>query len=86
MSKLKVKLDDIKLEFETPLKIGSKEVTSIVMRQPIVRDMKLVKHHEGEYEQTVNLIANLTGFSVEEIETLPTHIYTKLQEGLEGFL
>lgn len=85
MNKLKVKLDDVKLEFETPLKIGSKEVTSITMREPVVRDIKLVNHIEDEIENNATLIANLTGYTPDEMMSLPIHIFEALVSGLGSF-
>ena len=85
MNKLKVKLDDVKLEFETALKIGSKEVMSITMREPVVRDIKLVNHIKDELENNATLIANLTGYTPDEMMGLPLHIFEALVSGLGSF-
>lgn len=84
--KLKVALDDVKVEFESPLKIAGKEYTQLVLREPVVRDMKMVEHIENPMQQDLALIANLTNMTIDEMEQLPLHIYYRLQEGLKTFL
>ena len=83
--KLKAKLDDVAFEIEGDLKIGGKPVSKIIMRQPLIKDIKLVNHIEDEIENNATLIGNLTGHTPEEIEALPSHIFEALCEGLQSF-
>ncbi|PHO09787.1 hypothetical protein CPG37_07155 [Malaciobacter canalis] len=83
--KLKAKLEDVIIELEGELNVGGKPVSKIIMRQPLIRDIKLVDHIEDEIENNATLIANLTGHTVEEIESLPIHIFEGLVEGLQSF-
>ena len=58
----------------------------IKIRSPKVRDLKAVSHINDEIEKEENLIANLTGLSIEEIDEMDLSDYKKLQEALMGFL
>ncbi len=75
-----------------PKKIpGSVEVTledgtALMMRRPKVRDRVMVAHIENVGEQEVNLIANLTMKTVDDISELWASDYTLLQEQLRSFL
>ncbi|ABV67902.1 hypothetical protein Abu_1655 [Aliarcobacter butzleri RM4018] len=79
-------LGDQKLELSTPLKIGGKDITEIVIKEPKVKDLKAVSHIKDDLEQTITLIANKSGFTIDEVEDFPTHIYMKLQELVKPFL
>ncbi len=79
-------LGDKKLEISTPLNIGDKDIKQITLREPKVKDLKAISHIHDELEQTTTLIANLGGFTLEEVEDLPTHIYFKLSDLLKPFL
>ena len=79
-------LGDQKLELSTPLNIGGKEIKEIVIKEPKLKDLKAVAHILDDFEQTVALIANKSGFTYEEIRKFPTHIYMKLQGLVEPFL
>lgn len=83
--KLKAKLEDVVIELEEDLKIGGKDVSKIVMREPTVRDIKLVNHIDDEILNNSTLVANLTGYTVDEVETLPIHIFETLVQGLQNF-
>ncbi len=82
---LKARLDEVVIELESELKISNKDVKKITLREPTVRDIKLVNHIEDELENNTTLVANLTGYTVEEIELLPIHIFEVLVEGLGTF-
>ncbi len=58
----------------------------VKMRSPKVRDLKMVNHIEDEIEKEENLIANLTGLSVDELDEMDLADYKKLQDALMGFL
>lgn len=83
--KLKAKLDDIVVEFETPLQISGKPVSKIVMREPLLSDIAFVQNIKDEIENNATLIGNLTGRTPEEIEGLPIHVFEVLVEGLDSF-
>ncbi|CAM3514440.1 phage tail assembly protein [Arcobacter aquimarinus] len=79
-------LGDKKLEFSTPLVVGGKEITEIVIKEPNLKDLKAVAHINDDFEQTVVLIANKSGFTIEEMDEIPTHIYMRLRELVKPFL
>ena len=79
-------LGDAKLELSTPLIVGGKEIKEIVIKEPILEDLEAVSHIHNDLDRTVTLIANKSGFTIDEIEDFPTHIYMKLQGLVEPFL
>ena len=85
-SKTPAYLGEIKLGFLTPLKVGEKEIMEIKLREPKVNDLKAVTHLRDDLEQTTTLIANLGGFTPDEIGEFPTHIYFRLSEMVKPFL
>jgi len=58
----------------------------VVMREPKVKDVKLLSHIKDEEEKELKLIANLTMMTDQEVEELSLADYRKLQEGLTSFL
>lgn len=58
----------------------------VEMREPKVRDMRVVGNESNESEQEVKLIANLTGLTVDEIDDLSLKDYALLSEELKTFL
>ncbi|WNL34068.1 phage tail assembly protein [Arcobacter cryaerophilus gv. pseudocryaerophilus] len=79
-------LGDGKLELSTPLNVNGKEINVINLREPKVKDLKAVSHIHNDLEQTSTLIANISGFTLEEIEEFPSHIYMRLQDLVKPFL
>ena len=59
---------------------------NILLKEPKVKDLKAVSHIHNDLDRTVTLIANKSGFTIDEIEDFPTHIYMKLQGLVEPFL
>lgn len=57
----------------------------VQMREPKVRDFRVVGNHQSQGELEVHLIANLTGLTVEELDDLTMKEYAPLQKALEGF-
>ena len=57
----------------------------IEMREPKVRDMRIVSKYTDEVEKEINLVANLTGMTTAEIDELSMNDYGKLQQGLKDF-
>lgn len=57
----------------------------IEMREPKVRDMRIVSKYTDEVEKEINLVANLTGLTPGEIDELNMNDYGKLQQGLKDF-
>ncbi len=82
---IKAKLDDVKIDFETPIVIGGKQVSQIIIREPLVRDIKIVSHIDDEIENNATLIANLTGYTPDEMLALPIHVFEALVSGLGSF-
>jgi len=58
----------------------------VKMREPKVKDMRLLKDIDDREEKEIRLICNLCEISTDEIEELTLADYGKLQEGLKGFL
>ncbi len=83
--KLKALLPSVIVEIEGSVKIGGKDVSKIEMREPTLRDVKLVEHIENELDSNAALVGNLTGYTAEDILSLPIHISQALIEGLEFF-
>ncbi len=79
-------LGDKKLELSTPLNISGKDITEIVIKEPKLKDLKAVAHIQDDFEQTVVLIANKSGFTIDEMDEIPTHVYMRLRELVKPFL
>lgn len=65
------------------------ELTSgkkIAMREPKLRDMRMLSHVKEDEEKTIKLVANLTMMTEEELDDLSLKDYSLLQKGLESFL
>ena len=58
----------------------------IEMREPKVKDVKMVNHIKDDFEKEIALLSNLTEMTPEEIEKLSMKDYTRLDEELQGFL
>ena len=57
----------------------------VEVREPKVRDMRIVSEYKDEVEKEVNLLANLTGLTIDEIDELTLSDYKLLQDALVGF-
>lgn len=60
--------------------------TEVEMREPKVRDMRIVSTYTDEVEKELNLIANLTGLTLDELDELSLKDYSLLQKELQTFL
>ncbi|WOE69081.1 phage tail assembly protein [Hydrogenimonas thermophila] len=58
----------------------------VKMREPKVKDMKLVKDVEDDFEREIKLIVNLTEMTPEEVENLSMKDFNKLDKALQDFL
>jgi len=58
----------------------------VEMREPKVRDMRVVSTEANEQLQEIKLVANLTGMTVDEIDDLSLRDYALFSEGLKSFL
>ena len=67
---------------EIKLSTGAK----IDMREPVVRDMRIIATLENEVEKELSLISNLTGLTANEIDELSLKDYGQLQGELKSFL
>ena len=79
-------LGDSKLELATPLIVAGKEIKEFVIKEPKLKDLKAVAHLLDDFEQTVALIANKSGFTIDEMDEIPTHVYMRLRELVKPFL
>lgn len=59
---------------------------TVVMREPKVKDIKMVNHIKDEFEKEIALLSNLIEMTPEEIEDLSMKDYSRLDEELQGFL
>ena len=60
--------------------------TTVQMREPKVRDMRISQEAKTDAEQEIKLIGNLTNMSMDEIDDLSLKDYTALQTALKSFL
>lgn len=60
--------------------------TTVQMREPKVRDMRISQEAKTDAEQEIKLIGNLTNMSMDEIDDLSLKDYTALQKALKSFL
>ena len=74
------------IKFQKPVKIGDKTIKEIKMREPKVKDMRLVSHIENEAERELEMVANLTGLTPEELDEFPIQSYKEIQKALMDFL
>lgn len=58
----------------------------VEMREPKLKDVRLLSNIKDEEEKTIKLIANLTMLSDDELNDLSMKDYGLLQKELEGFL
>ena len=58
----------------------------IEVREPKVRDMRIVANEPNEQEQEVKLIANLTGLTLDEVDELSLKDYALISEVVKNFL
>lgn len=59
---------------------------TVEMREPKLKDMRLLSNIKDEEERTIKLIANLTMMTETDLDDLSLKDFGLLQEGLEGFL
>lgn len=59
---------------------------TVEMREPKVKDMRLVRDISNEEDKAVKLIANLTMMVESDIDELSMKDYKKLQDAFESFL
>lgn len=58
----------------------------VEMREPKLRDVRLLSNIKNEEEKTIKLIANLTMLTEADLDDLSMKDFSKLQKELEGFL
>ena len=58
----------------------------VEMREPKVKDVRILNHIKNDEERELKLVANLTMMSDSEMDELSLFDYRKLQEGLSAFL
>lgn len=66
------------------IELSTKE--KIEMREPKVKDLRLLQHIENEEARTLKLIANLTMKTDSELDEMTIKDYKLLQIGLTSFL
>ncbi len=67
-------------------KIKLSDGKEIEMREPKVKDMKIVGNISDEFERELALIVNLTGMTPDEVDDLSMKDFGKVDEVLKGFL
>ena len=67
-------------------KIKLSDGKEIEMREPKVKDMKIVSNIGDEFEKELALIVNLTGITPDELDDLSMKDFNKVDEVLKGFL
>ena len=68
------------------MKIELSNGKRVEMREPLVRDMKVVSKITDDLEREIVLLSNLTEMTPEEIESLTMADFNKLDKELQGFL
>ena len=63
--------------------LSDKEFT---MREPKVRDMKIVSHIADDFTKEITLLSNLCEVKPDEIEDLSMADFAKLDKALQDFL
>ena len=58
----------------------------VVVREPLVRDIRFVQDIKNEQARELKLMSNLTGLTDTEIDALTLKDYALLQKALSGFL
>ena len=66
------------------IKLNSGE--TIQMREPKVKDMKIVNGIDNEFDRELAMIVNLTGKTPNEIDELSMKDFSKVDEALKDFL
>ena len=59
---------------------------TIKMREPKVRDMKIINNIKNEFEKELTLIVNLTEMTPNEVDELSLKDFNKIDEALKSFL
>lgn len=59
---------------------------TVKMREPKVRDMKIVSSIKDDLEKETTLISNLTGLTPQEVDELNMKDFNLLDEALKDFL
>ena len=67
-------------------KIKLNNGTEITMREPKVKDMRIVNHIKDELDREIAMIANLCEISEDEIDDLSGKDFKKIDEALQDFL
>lgn len=58
----------------------------VEMREPKLKDVRVLSHIKDDEERTIKLIANLTMLTEADLDELPMKDFSLLQKELEGFL
>lgn len=58
----------------------------VQLREPKVKDIRIVSNCKTEQEQEIKLIANLTGITEEDIDELSLKDYGLISKELQSFL
>jgi hypothetical protein len=75
------------ITLEYPITVAGQQIAQVTLRRPKVKDITLARAASpdgGEVEQT--LIANLIGLPPDAVAEFDLADYTRVQEGLMGFL
>lgn len=76
---------DIKLS--RPLDVAGSKVSSLRMREPLVRDQSVMSKMEGDNsEKEITLFANLCEVLPGDLEAMPVRDYSRLQTAYLAFI
>jgi hypothetical protein len=67
-------------------KIQLSNGVEVTMREPKVKDMRLVNNMENELDKEIAMLVNLCEIPEDEIDNLPAKDFKKLDEALQDFL
>lgn len=78
----------VKIEFDTPVKIGNKEYNELTMEPPKGKHMRMIAGELDQYAADIKIISALCGLSVlvEEFDETDADAIIQLRGVLQGFL
>ena len=77
-----------KIEFDAPVTLNGKEITSVTLRQPVVADAVAVQDAQNtgkDIDVLVILISRLSGLSNEDVNQIPIAQLPKFSEAIKLF-
>jgi len=82
----KERVDKVVVEFDTPVSIKGKEVMSVTVRRPKVKDTQSArKYSDIQEERDIFMTSALTGVPIRDIENLDLDLYNDIQMAMGKF-